>query len=168
MVYFLKINVAIALFYAFYRLFFYKDTFFAWRPDPDAAARNGLATTGGRRHRRRLLARGRPAGPALPRPAGRHRPPGTPLPHAEDRRHHRTPPAPRRRPLLVLPLDIRLPRRPHRRRAARDSDPRAHPCPPMALHRRADGRTGMHRLLVQPLCLAHEAGNTHQPGVHGR
>ena len=26
--YFLKINVAIALFYAFYRLFFYKDTFF--------------------------------------------------------------------------------------------------------------------------------------------
>ena len=24
--YFLKINVAIALFYAFYRLFFYKDT----------------------------------------------------------------------------------------------------------------------------------------------
>ena len=31
MVYFLKINVAIALFYAFYRLFFYKDTFFAWR-----------------------------------------------------------------------------------------------------------------------------------------
>ena len=31
MVYFLKINVAIALFYAFYRLFFYKDTFFTWR-----------------------------------------------------------------------------------------------------------------------------------------
>lgn len=31
MVYFLKINVAIALFYAFYRLFFYKDTFFGWR-----------------------------------------------------------------------------------------------------------------------------------------
>ena len=31
MVYFLKVNVAIALFYAFYRLFFYKDTFFAWR-----------------------------------------------------------------------------------------------------------------------------------------
>lgn len=31
MVYFLKINVAIALFYAFYRLFFYKDTFFVWR-----------------------------------------------------------------------------------------------------------------------------------------
>ncbi|WP_291528365.1 M56 family metallopeptidase [Bacteroides sp. UBA939] len=29
--YFLKINVAIVLFYAFYRLFFYKDTFFAWR-----------------------------------------------------------------------------------------------------------------------------------------
>ena len=29
--YFLKINVAIALFYAFYRLFFYKDTFFMWR-----------------------------------------------------------------------------------------------------------------------------------------
>lgn len=29
--YFLKINVAIALFYAFYRLFFYKDTFFQWR-----------------------------------------------------------------------------------------------------------------------------------------
>ncbi len=29
--YFLKINVAIALFYAFYRLFFYKDTFFHWR-----------------------------------------------------------------------------------------------------------------------------------------
>lgn len=29
--YFLKINVAIALFYGFYRLFFYKDTFFAWR-----------------------------------------------------------------------------------------------------------------------------------------
>lgn len=29
--YFLKINVAIALFYAFYRLFFYKDTFFTWR-----------------------------------------------------------------------------------------------------------------------------------------
>ena len=28
--YFLKINVAIALFYAFYRLFFYKDTFFTW------------------------------------------------------------------------------------------------------------------------------------------
>lgn len=28
---FLKINVAIALFYAFYRLFFYKDTFFTWR-----------------------------------------------------------------------------------------------------------------------------------------
>lgn len=31
LVYFLKINVAIALFYAFYRLFFYKDTFFHWR-----------------------------------------------------------------------------------------------------------------------------------------
>ena len=29
--YFLNINVAIALFYAFYRLFFYKDTFFTWR-----------------------------------------------------------------------------------------------------------------------------------------
>lgn len=29
--YFLKINVAIALFYAFYRLFFYKDTLFTWR-----------------------------------------------------------------------------------------------------------------------------------------
>ena len=29
--YFLKINVAIALFYAFYRLFFYKDTCFTWR-----------------------------------------------------------------------------------------------------------------------------------------
>lgn len=29
--YFLKINVAITLFYAFYRLFFYKDTFFHWR-----------------------------------------------------------------------------------------------------------------------------------------
>ena len=29
--YFLKINVAIALFYAFYRLFFYKDSFFTWR-----------------------------------------------------------------------------------------------------------------------------------------
>ena len=29
--YFFKINVAIALFYAFYRLFFYKDTFFTWR-----------------------------------------------------------------------------------------------------------------------------------------
>ena len=29
--YFLKINVAIALFYAFYRLFFYKNTFFTWR-----------------------------------------------------------------------------------------------------------------------------------------
>lgn len=29
--YFLKINVAIALFYAFYRLFFHKDTFFQWR-----------------------------------------------------------------------------------------------------------------------------------------
>ena len=29
--YFLKINVAIALFYAFFRLFFYKDTFFTWR-----------------------------------------------------------------------------------------------------------------------------------------
>lgn len=30
-VYFLKINVAIALFYAFYRLFFHRDTFFHWR-----------------------------------------------------------------------------------------------------------------------------------------
>ena len=29
--YFLKINVAIALFYGFYRLFFYKDTFLTWR-----------------------------------------------------------------------------------------------------------------------------------------
>lgn len=29
--YFLKINAGIALFYAFYRLFFYKDTFFYWR-----------------------------------------------------------------------------------------------------------------------------------------
>lgn len=29
--YFLKINIAIALFYAFYRLFFNKDTFFQWR-----------------------------------------------------------------------------------------------------------------------------------------
>lgn len=29
--YFLKINVALALFYAFYRLFFHKDTFFQWR-----------------------------------------------------------------------------------------------------------------------------------------
>ena len=29
--YFLEINVAIALFYAFYRLFFHKDTFFHWR-----------------------------------------------------------------------------------------------------------------------------------------
>ncbi|BEG98540.1 M56 family metallopeptidase [Bacteroides sedimenti] len=30
-VYFLKINIGIALFYAFYRLFFYRDTFFHWR-----------------------------------------------------------------------------------------------------------------------------------------
>lgn len=29
--YFLKVNIAIVLFYAFYRLFFYKDTFFQWR-----------------------------------------------------------------------------------------------------------------------------------------
>lgn len=29
--FFLKVNIAIALFYAFYRLFFYKDTFFKWR-----------------------------------------------------------------------------------------------------------------------------------------
>lgn len=29
--YFLKANIAIALFYAFYRLFFHKDTFFKWR-----------------------------------------------------------------------------------------------------------------------------------------
>jgi len=29
--YFLKVNVAIAIFYAFFRLFFYKDTFFGWR-----------------------------------------------------------------------------------------------------------------------------------------
>lgn len=29
--YFLKVNVALILFYAFYRLFFYKDTFFQWR-----------------------------------------------------------------------------------------------------------------------------------------
>lgn len=29
--YFLKVNVAIVLFYAFYWLFFYKDTFFGWR-----------------------------------------------------------------------------------------------------------------------------------------
>lgn len=29
--YFLKINVALVLFYAFYRLFFHKDTFFHWR-----------------------------------------------------------------------------------------------------------------------------------------
>jgi len=29
--YFLKINIGIALFYAFYRLFFYRDTFFQWR-----------------------------------------------------------------------------------------------------------------------------------------
>ncbi|MCD8182519.1 MAG: hypothetical protein LUE99_04830 [Bacteroides sp.] len=29
--YFLKVNVAIVLFYAFYRPFFYKDTFFGWR-----------------------------------------------------------------------------------------------------------------------------------------
>lgn len=31
LVYFFKVNIAIALFYAFYRLFFYKDTFFSWR-----------------------------------------------------------------------------------------------------------------------------------------
>lgn len=31
LIYFLKINAGIALFYAFYRLFFYKDTFFHWR-----------------------------------------------------------------------------------------------------------------------------------------
>ncbi|MEG0888049.1 MAG: M56 family metallopeptidase [Bacteroides sp.] len=30
-VYFLKVNAGIALFYAFYRLFFYRDTFFTWR-----------------------------------------------------------------------------------------------------------------------------------------
>ncbi|MDL2304022.1 M56 family metallopeptidase [Bacteroides sp. OttesenSCG-928-D19] len=30
-IYFLKVNIAIALFYAFYRLFFYRDTFFQWR-----------------------------------------------------------------------------------------------------------------------------------------
>lgn len=29
--YYLKVNIGIALFYAFYRLFFYKDTFFQWR-----------------------------------------------------------------------------------------------------------------------------------------
>lgn len=29
--YFLKVNAGIALFYAFYRLFFYRDTFFTWR-----------------------------------------------------------------------------------------------------------------------------------------
>lgn len=54
--YFLKINVGIALFYAFYRLFLYKDTFFHWRrtallcffgvsPLPDAqSARMGEST----------------------------------------------------------------------------------------------------------------------------
>jgi TonB family protein len=31
LIYFLKINIGIALFYAFYRLFFYRDTFFQWR-----------------------------------------------------------------------------------------------------------------------------------------
>ena len=31
MIYLLKVNLAIALFYAFYRLFFYRDTFFGWR-----------------------------------------------------------------------------------------------------------------------------------------
>lgn len=31
--YFLKINVGIALFYAFYRLFLYKDIFFHWQAD---------------------------------------------------------------------------------------------------------------------------------------
>ena len=31
LIYFLKVNIAITLFYAFYRLFFYKDTFFQWR-----------------------------------------------------------------------------------------------------------------------------------------
>ncbi|MDR1879911.1 MAG: TonB family protein [Tannerellaceae bacterium] len=30
-IYLLKVNVALVLFYAFYRLFFYKDTFFVWR-----------------------------------------------------------------------------------------------------------------------------------------
>lgn len=30
-IYFLKINLAVVLFYGFYRLFFYKDTFFHWR-----------------------------------------------------------------------------------------------------------------------------------------
>ncbi len=29
--YYIKVNIGIALFYAFYRLFFYKDTFFQWR-----------------------------------------------------------------------------------------------------------------------------------------
>lgn len=31
LVYFIKINIGLALFYAFYRLFFYRDTFFQWR-----------------------------------------------------------------------------------------------------------------------------------------
>lgn len=31
MIYFIKVNVGIAIFYAFYKLFFYKDTFFVWR-----------------------------------------------------------------------------------------------------------------------------------------
>lgn len=31
LVYFLKVNVAIAIFYIFYRFFFYRDTFFMWR-----------------------------------------------------------------------------------------------------------------------------------------
>jgi hypothetical protein len=29
--YFFKVNIAIAFFYAFYRLFLYRDTFFSWR-----------------------------------------------------------------------------------------------------------------------------------------
>ena len=119
--YFLKINVAIALFYAFYRLFFHKDTFFHWRrtallcffgisllypllniqewikeQEPMVATNSGIY----------LLDRCITSYPTLPDPAGQYHTIAFPMPEKHDTRITCTHIEERYRTLFLLPLDI--------------------------------------------------------------
>ena len=130
--YFLKVNVAIVLFYAFYRLFFYKDTFFGWRrtallcffavsaavpllniqtwiteQEPMVAMADLYASVV-----LPELTVGTEAAPTdwksiLSEYAnGRHHPPGMPMPQDTNRQHKYTSASQGRRAFLFFPLDF--------------------------------------------------------------
>ena len=207
--YFLKINVAIALFYAFYRLFFYKDTFFTWRrvallcffavsavypllniqtwiteQEPMVAMADlyadivlpeftltpekttfdwksillqtaGFVYWGGVA----LL-----AGRFLVQLAGIIR-----LAFRSRKTKIGNTNVHLLKQVYVgvsnLSLDIHSSGFTYRRGIKRNINPRTGTCQPMAFYRCTYQRNCMRTLLVQSLCLAHETGNPHQPGI---